>query len=146
MHPYSTNITNRIIKTPKMYFLDTGLCSYLTRWTTSEPLMNGAMDGAIFETYVVAGILKSYLHNGKEPLMYFYRDNNQSEIDVILEENGTLYPIEIKKTANPQTSNHKYFSQINKLNRKVGLGAIICLQPERIALNRDVISIPVWEI
>ena len=146
LHPYSPNITSRIIKTPKMYFLDTGLCSYLTRWTTPESLMSGAMDGAIFETYVVGEILKTYLHNGKEPAMYLYRDTNQNEIDIIIEENGILYPIEIKKTANPQASDYKHFNQIVKLNKKVGLGAIICLQAERIALNRDVVSIPVWEI
>jgi predicted AAA+ superfamily ATPase len=146
LRPYLPNITNRIIKTPKMYFLDTGLCSYLTRWNTPESLMTGAMDGAIFETYVIGEIIKSYFHNGKEPIIYLYRDTNQNEIDIIIEENGTLYPIEIKKTANPQALDYKYFSQLGKLNKKIGLGAIICLQAQRIALNRNVISIPVWEI
>ncbi|MDR2395879.1 MAG: ATP-binding protein [Endomicrobium sp.] len=146
LRPYSPNITNRIIKTPKMYFLDTGLCSYLTRWNTPESLMSGAMDGAILETHVIGETLKSYLHNGKEPLMYLYRDTDQKEIDLVIEENGTLYPIEIKKTTNPQLSDCKYFNQLNKLNKKVGLGAIICLQPERIPLNRNIVSIPVWEI
>jgi predicted AAA+ superfamily ATPase len=146
LHPYSPNITNRIIKTPKMYFLDTGLCSYLTRWNTPESLMSGAMDGAMLETYIVGEILKSYLHNGKEPIMYLYRDVDQKEIDIVIEENGTLYPIEIKKTANPQPFDYKYFTQINKLKKKVGMGAIICLQPERIPLSREVVSIPVWEI
>jgi predicted AAA+ superfamily ATPase len=146
LRPYLPNITNRIIKTPKMYFLDTGLCSYLTRWNTPESLMTGAMDGAIFETYVIGEIIKSYFHNGKEPIIYLYRDTNQNEIDIVIEENGTLYPIKIKKTANPQVLDYKYFSQLGKLNKKIGLGAIICLQAQRIALNRNVISIPVWEI
>ncbi|MDR1417674.1 MAG: ATP-binding protein [Endomicrobium sp.] len=146
LRPYSPNITNRIIKTPKMYFLDTGLCSYLTRWSTPESLMSGAMDGAILETYVIGEILKSYFHNGKEPVMYLYRDTDQKEIDLVIEENGTLYPIEIKKTANPQLSDCTHFNQLNNLNKKVGLGSIICLQPEHIPLNRNIVSIPVWEI
>jgi predicted AAA+ superfamily ATPase len=146
LRPYFPNVTKRIIKTPKIYFLDTGLCSYLTRWTSPESLMSGAMDGAILETYAVSEILKSYLHNGKEPLMYFYRDADQKEIDILLEENGTLYPIEIKKTAGPQENYCANFKLINKLNKKAGLGAIICLQPERIPINKNVVSIPVWEI
>jgi predicted AAA+ superfamily ATPase len=108
--------------------------------------MSGAMDGAILETYAVSEILKSYLHNGKEPLMYFYRDADQKEIDILLEENGTLYPVEIKKTASPQENYCANFKLISKLNKKAGLGAIICLQPERIPINRNVVSIPVWEI
>ena len=146
LHPYSPNITKRIIKTPKMYFLDTGLCAYLTKWLTPESLMKGAMAGTILETYVVGEILKSYLHNGEEPLMYMYRDANQNEIDVVLEQNGTLYPIEIKKTANPSASDCKSFKELDKLKKKVGLGAIICLQDERIALSRNAVSIPVWEV
>jgi predicted AAA+ superfamily ATPase len=146
LHPYSPNITNRIIKTPKMYFLDTGLAAYMTKWLTPESLMNGAIAGAILETYVVGEILKSYLHNGKEPLMYLYRDANQNEIDIVLEQDGTLYPIEIKKTANPGLSGYRSFDLLRKLQKKVGVGAIVCLQPERIPLSREVVSIPIWEI
>ena len=146
LRPYSPNITNRIIKTPKMYFLDTGLCSYLIKWLTPESLMNGAMSGAIFETYAIGEILKSYLHNGREPAMYLYRDANQNEIDIVLEENGTLHPIEIKKTSNPGLSDYKSFKELSKLQKKVGLGAVICLKPERLPLSRDVVSIPIWEI
>ena len=146
LHTYSPNITKRIIKTPKMYFLDTGLCAYLTKWLTHESLMNGAMAGAVLETYVVTEILKSYLHNGKEPAIYFYRDANQNEVDVVIEENGTLYPIEIKKTANPGLNDYKSFSVLTKLQKKVGLGAVLCLKPDRIPLSREVVSIPVWEI
>ncbi|GHV54530.1 ATPase [Synergistales bacterium] len=146
MRPYSPNITNRIIKTPKMYFLDTGLAAYMTKWLTPESLMNGAVAGAMLETYVVGEILKSYSHNGKEPLMYLYRDANQNEVDVVLEQDGALYPIEIKKTANPGLNDCKSFCSLPKLQKKVGLGAIICLQPERIPLSREVVSIPVWEV
>ncbi|GHS85098.1 ATPase [Synergistales bacterium] len=146
MRPYSPNITKRIIKTPKMYFLDTGLAAYMTKWLTPESLMSGAAAGAMLETYVVGEILKSYLHNGKEPSMYLYRDANQNEVDIVLEQDGTLYPIEIKKTANPGLNDCKSFGSLQKLQKKVGLGAIICLKPERIPLSREVVSIPVWEI
>ena len=146
LHPYSPNITKRIIKTPKMYFLDTGLCAYLTKWLTPDSLMMGAMAGSILETYAVGEILKSYLHNGREPAMYFYRDANQNEVDVVLEENGTLYPIEIKKTASPGLNDYKSFRELEKLKKKVGLGALLCLKRERIPLSREVVSIPVWEI
>ncbi|MDR1267922.1 MAG: ATP-binding protein [Planctomycetaceae bacterium] len=146
LHTYSPNITKRIIKTQKMYFLDTGLVAYLTKWLTPETLMNGAMAGAILETYVLGEILKSYFHNGKEPSLFLYRDTDQNEIDIVLEQNGTLYPIEIKKTANPGLNDYKNFNLLTKLKKKVGLGAVICLQQERMALSREVVSIPVWEI
>ena len=146
LHPYSPNITKRMIKTPKMYFLDTGLCAYLTKWLTPESLMMGAMSGAILETYAFGEILKSYLHNGREIAAYFYRDTNQQEIDIILEEDGTLYPIEIKKTASPGFSDYKSFKELEKLNKKIGLGAVLCLKGERMALSREAVSIPVWEI
>ena len=146
LRPYSPNITNRIIKTPKMYFLDTGLCSYLTKWLTPETLMNGAMAGAILETYVVGEILKSYLHNGMEPAMWMYRDTNQNEVDVVLEQNGTLYPIEVKKTMNPGLGDCKGFKELNRLQKKVGTGAVLCLKGERLAISREAVSIPIWEI
>ncbi|MDR0465171.1 MAG: ATP-binding protein [Treponema sp.] len=146
LRPYSPNLTNRIIKTPKMYFLDTGLCAYLTKWLTPESLMSGAMSGAILETYVVGEILKSYLHNGLEPAIWMYRDANQNEVDIVLEQNGTLYPIEIKKSMNPCTNDCKSFNELYKLKKKVGLGAVLCLKNERIAISREAVSIPVWEI
>lgn len=146
LHPYSPNVTKRIIKMPKIYFLDTGLCSYLLKWLTPESLMMGAMAGAMFETYAVGEILKSYLHNGREPAIYLYRDKNQCEIDLVLEENGTLYPVEIKKTANPGFDDFHNFREVKKLGKKTGPGAVICLKPERIPLNREVVSMPVWEI
>jgi len=146
LRPYSPNITKRIIKTPKMYFLDTGLCAYLTKWLTPESLMNGAMSGAILETYAVGEILKSYFHSGVEPAMWLYRDANQNEVDIVLEQNGILYPIEIKKSMNPSIGDCKAFNELHKLQKKVGLGAILCLKPGRMAISREAVSIPVWEI
>jgi predicted AAA+ superfamily ATPase len=146
LQPYFPNITKRLIKTPKIYFLDTGLCCFLTKWNTPDSLMNGAMAGFMLETYVLAEILKSYHHNGKTPAIFFYRDKDQKEIDFLLEENGTLYPIEIKRTANPTLKDCNNFKLLEKMNKQVGLGAILCLQPERFPLSREVVSIPVWEI
>ncbi|MDR0303021.1 MAG: ATP-binding protein [Treponema sp.] len=146
LRPYSPNVTKRIIKTPKMYFLDTGLAAYLTKWPNAQTLMNGAMAGAILETYAIGEILKSYFHNGKEPYMWLYRDKHQNEVDIVIEEAGTLYPIEIKKTANPGIGDYTGFKELVKLKKKVGLGAVLCLKPERITLSRAVVSVPIWEI
>ncbi len=145
LRPYYNNITKRMIKTPKVYFLDTGLCAYLTDWETPKTLESGAMSGAILETYVVGEILKSYWHSGKYPHIYFYRDTDQKEVDCLIEKNGTLYPIEIKKTATP--ANLKInFDFLLKLQKPVADGAVLCLRPEIISLPKGILSIPIWEI
>ncbi len=146
LEPYYNNITKRIIKTPKLYFLDTGLCCFLTGWNTVETLRDGAMAGAMLETYVFCEILKSYWNNGKMPFIYFYRDTNQKEIDFLIEENGTLYPIEVKKTATPSLTTTKSFSVLNTLNKKIGTGAVMCLRENDIPLSRDVLVVPVWYV
>jgi len=146
LKPYSPNVTKRIIKTPKMYFLDTGLCAYLCRWEAPDTLYAGAMDGAILETYCLGEILKSYWHNGINPLIYFYRDTDQKEIDFVIEKNMTLYPVEVKKTAMPGEADIKHFSIIKKLGKKSGTGAVLCLSQNRTPINREAVSIPVWEI
>jgi predicted AAA+ superfamily ATPase len=146
LQPYSPNVTGRIIKTPKVYFLDTGLCAYLCRWETPETLYAGAMDGAILETWCFGEILKSYWHNGIDPLIYFYRDTDQKEIDFVIEKNMTLYPVEVKKTAMPGGSDIRHFGALKKLGKKTGTGAVLCLSQDRIPINRDAVSIPVWEI
>jgi len=146
LHPYSLNVTSRIIKTPKVYFLDTGLCAYLCRWETPETLYSGAMDGAILETWCFGEILKSYWHNGIDPLIYFYRDTDQKEIDFVIEKNMTLYPIEVKKTAAPGEADIKNFSVLKKLGKKIGTGAVLCLGKDRLPINREAVSIPVWEV
>ena len=143
LQPYSNNITNRIVKTPKVYFMDTGLACYLTGWKTPETLETGAMNGAFFETYVVSEIIKSYWHNGKNPNIYFYRDKDKKEIDILLEENGTLYPIEVKKKANPTPDDIKAFNLLNKFNMRIGSGAVICMAQTYIPLTKEVNVIPV---
>ena len=144
LQPYFSNLNKRIVKTPKVYFLDTGLCSYLTNWQTPDTLESGAMSGAMFETYVIDEILKSYVHNAKKPNIYYYRDKDKKEIDVIIEKNGKLYPIEIKKTANPDKSMLKHFSVIPE--EKKGEGAIICLCQNDFPIRENVNVVPVWYV
>ena len=141
MQPYYSNLNNRIVKTPKIYFLDTGLCSYLTNWNNPKVLESGAMSGAIFETFVVSEIIKSYNHNIKEPNIYYYRDKDKREIDVIIEKNGKLYPIEIKKSSNPDKSAIKNFAVIP--DDKAAEGAVICLANEDYPITKSVNAIPI---
>lgn len=141
LQPYFSNINKRIVKTPKIYFMDTGLCSYLTNWDNSQVLESGAMSGAIFETYVVSEIIKSYAHNIKEPNIYYYRDKDKREIDVIIERNGKLYPIEIKKSSNPDKSAIKNFSVISEDN--LGNGAVVCLAKEDYPITKNINAIPI---
>ena len=143
LQPYHNNITKRIIKTPKLYFLDTGLCSYLTQWPTAASLEAGAMSGAILETYMFSEILKSYWHNGKTPHFYYYRDTDQKEVDLIIETGEALYPIEFKKTANPFKTASKHFHVLEKLGKKVGHGAVVCFVEKAVPLSREVTAIPV---
>ena len=143
--PYHSNINKRIVKTPKVYFLDTGLCAYLSGWYSSEQLYLGAMSGAILETFVISEIIKSYRNNGHDTSMRlsFYRDKEQREIDLIIEENGTLYPIEIKKTTNPSSKDCTAFSVLAKENKKVGDGAVICSCDGVIFLDKNIRAIPI---
>lgn len=143
LQPYYNNITSRAIKTPKLYFLDTGLCCYLTGWDNAQTLETGAMCGAIFETYVVSEILKSYWHNGKQVQLYFYRDKEKKEIDILIEKDGKLYPIEIKKSANPTTRDVKNFSVLDSISKPKGHGAVICFSNNYLPLTKDISIIPV---
>ena len=127
LEPYYNNIMKRAVKTPKVYFLDTGLAAYLTKWKTSEVLESGTMAGSFFENYVIVEIIKSYNNSGElRPPVYFYRDKEKREIDLIIEQNGKLYPIEIKKTANPTKNMIENF-KVLEMVKEVGEGAIICM-------------------
>lgn len=141
LQPYYTNLGNRIVKTPKIYFLDTGLCSYLTNWDNPQVLESGAMSGVIFETFVISEVIKSYTHNAKEPNIYYYRDKEKKEIDLIIEKNGKLFPIEIKKATNPDKKAIKNFSVIP--DDIIGEGAVICLANEDYPITRNINAIPV---
>lgn len=139
LEPYYRNITKRMTKMPKIYFLDTGLCSYLTGWSSPEVIEKGAMNGAFFETFVVSEILKSYRHNGERPLIYWYRDTQQKEIDLLIERDGKLHPIEIKLTSNPNKSMLKHFNILDNQ----GYGGLICMRESDIPLTEDVSAIPI---
>ncbi|MDP1613226.1 MAG: ATP-binding protein [Sulfuritalea sp.] len=142
LQPYHSNLTKRLVKAPKLYFLDTGLAAYLTRWPNAASLEAGAMSGALLETWAVGEILKSYRHNGLEAPLSFYRDADQQEIDLIVESADALYPIEIKKTASPSHNAKRHFTVLDKLNKSVGPGAVICFVERDIPLSRDVTAIP----
>lgn len=142
LRPYSNNITKRLVKTPKMYFMDTGLAAYLCRWPNAETLENGAMNGAFFETYVVTEILKSYYNAGKRPDLYYYRDIDGKEIDLLKVEGDDVYPIEIKKSKNPSNPD-KNLSVLSKLKINMKPALIICMADELLPLNRDVWFCPV---
>lgn len=146
LHPYSNNLLKRLVKTPKLYFYDTGLICYLTKWSSAETLESGAMNGAILENYVVAEIMKTYLNSGKEPYLYYYRDKDAKEIDIVIEHDGVLNPIEIKKTSNPGTELVKAFEALDKASTPRSKGAVICMKPELGAIDRDNYIVPVWMI
>jgi len=145
LRPYSNNLTNRAVKTPKLYFLDTGLAAYLTRWNTTEVLKDGAMAGAFFESFVVSEILKSYYNKGElDPPLYFYRDKDKKEIDLLIEKDNTLYPIEIKKHADPSVKDIAVFSVLDKLgNVKRGPGGVVCLYDNLVTLKGEDRVIPI---
>lgn len=146
LHPYSNNLLKRLVKTPKLYFYDTGLVCHLTRWSSAEVLESGAMNGAILENYVVAEIAKTYMNSGKEPYMYYYRDKDAREIDIILEHDGILNPIEIKKTSNPGTELTKVFALLDKASVPRGKGAVVCMKPGVGVIDRENYVVPVWVI
>jgi hypothetical protein len=143
LEPYHTNLTKRLVKSPKLYFLDTGLCAYLTEWSSPETLEAGAMAGPIFETWVMGELLKSYWHNGIQPPFYHYRDTHQREIDLLIVRDGTVYPIEIKRTASPNRGDIKHFPVIEKLGLKIGAGGVICLTEQSLPLSDTTNVIPV---
>lgn len=143
LHPYSNNVLKRTVKTSKLYFYDTGLVCYLTKWSSAETAMNGAMNGALLENYVVSEIQKSYQNAGKEAYLYYYRDKDAKEIDLLMEGDGQLYPIEIKKSATPEKKMMSNFSVIEKSPLRRGTGAVICTAEKLGAFDRDNLIIPV---
>lgn len=144
LQPYHNNINSRVIKTPKVYFMDTGLVCYLTGWNAPQTLENCAMSGELLETYVISEIVKSWWHNGKQPNIYYYRDKDRRGIDVILEENGVLYPIEIKKKSNPNAGDIKAFDAIETvLKQKRGHGAVLCMARTHLPITAEVDAVPI---
>ncbi|MDR3195930.1 MAG: ATP-binding protein [Endomicrobium sp.] len=145
LQPYFRNVVKRLIKTPKLYFMDTGLAAYLAGWTTPESLEAGISSGAFFETFAISEIIKSYNHNGLTPNLYYYRDNNKNEIDLLINQDGQFYPIEIKKTATPKEDDIKAFKAFSKME-KVAFGNLICLADKSKPLNENATAISIWDI
>jgi len=143
LEPYFSNTTKRLVKTPKLYFLDTGLCTYLTEWSTPETLEAEAMAGPILETWIMAELLKSWWHNGLRAPFYYYRDKDQKEIDLLIIKDGSIYPIEFKKTASPGKHSVRHFNVLQKLNMPVASGGVICLMEQPLPLTENIMSIPV---
>jgi len=146
LRPYSNNLLKRTVKTPKMYFFDTGLVAYLTKYSSPEILMNGAINGAILENYTVAEIRKTWLNSAKECLMHYYRDKDTNEIDMVVEADGELHPLEIKKSTNPGTELASAFKVLDKGSVPRGAGAILCLREEVSAIDRSTFILPIWMI
>lgn len=146
LRPYSNNLLKRTIKTPKLYFFDTGLVAYLTRYSSPEILANGAINGAILENYVVSEIRKTYHNNAKDCLMWYYRDKDSNEIDMVIESDGELHPFEIKRSVNPPSELISAFAVLDKGSVPRGKGAVICMRPELSAVNAENFIVPVWMI
>lgn len=146
LHPFSNNLLKRTIKVPKLYFFDTGLVAILTKHSTKETLMNDSINGAILENYVVNEIRKTYFNVCKEPSLYYYRDIDKNEIDLCLEQNGIIYPMEIKKTSNPNEHMCSSFKLLDKSSYKRGMGAIICAKDMLMPLDKNTLIVPIWLI
>ena len=146
LRPYSNNLLKRTVRTPKMYFFDTGLAAYLTKYSSPEILMNGAINRAILENYTVAEIRKTWLNSARECLMHYYRDRDTNEIDMVIEADGELHPLEIKKSTNPGTELASAFKVLDKGSVPRGTGAILCLREEMSAIDRNTFILPIWMI
>lgn len=143
LEPYSNNVLKRTVSTPKLYFYDSGIVCYLTRWSSPETAMEGAMSGALLENYTVAEIIKTYQNAGQEPFLSYYRDKDAREIDLILERDGKLFPIEIKKMASPPKKLTKVFDLIDKSPLQRGTGAILCMADQLGAFDQNNLIVPI---
>ncbi len=158
VQPYSNNILKRVTKMPLMHFLDTGLCAYLLKWGNAEILERGAMSGAFFESYVFSEIYKSWQNAGKVPPVYYYRDKDRKEIDLLIYQDGTLYPIESKKAASPGKESVKHFkvlapltepekfNQLAQLKTNIGTGSVVCMANDLLPIDKNNWYVPAWLI
>lgn len=143
LHPYSNHQLKRVIKAPKLYFFDSGLVCYLSKWSSAETAESGAMNGALLENYVVSELMKSYYNAAKTPYLYYYRDKDTKEIDVVIEADGKVMPIEIKKTASPDARLVKIFGVLDKGTLSRGIGSILCMKEELSAIDSGNLIIPI---
>lgn len=143
LEPYYNNELKRMIKTPKLYFCDTGLCAFLSSWTSRDTLLNGAASGHYLENYVVSEMLRNSSYGEKKVNLNFYRDTNQKEIDLVLEMEGQLHPFEIKRAASPDPKAIRAFSLLAKSGKEIGSGGIICMAAKPFPINADNNLVPV---
>ena len=142
LKPYENNALKRLVKMPKLYFCDTALCAYLSMWLSPETLMHGAASGCYYENYVVMELVKNYAYSKIKANLSYYRDSNAKEIDVFIEENDTIHPIEIKKSANPDIRETKKYLLLDKASLKRGNGGIVCMCEEVVPIDQDNCFIP----
>lgn len=142
LQPYSNNELKRLSKTPKLYFCDTGLCAYLSMWLTPNTLMNGAASGHYYENYVVMELVKNYAYAKSKANVTYYRDSNAKEIDILVEENNIIHPLEVKKSANPDKREVKKYALIEKTTLVRGNGGIVCMCEEPLPIDGDNCFIP----
>ena len=146
LHPYSNNLLKRTIKSPKLYFYDSGLAAHLTRWSSVHTLMNGAQSGAFLENFVISEIMKGWHNCGLRPALHYYRNKDNKEIDVLWETDGTVYPLEIKKTSTPDLRLAKVFKTLEKSGKIIGSGGIVCMYDDFIPLDKNCFIIPVRSV
>ncbi|MCD4824645.1 MAG: ATP-binding protein [Phycisphaerae bacterium] len=149
IEPYFSNLTKRMVKAPKLYFLDTGLAAYLTQWSSPQTLEAGAASGAFFETWVITEIIKSYWHSGKVAPIYYYRDSDQKEIDLLIVQDGMVYPVEIKKTSAPTKKDVRHFSVLKnakKIKMPIGPGAVLCMSQTPMPITETIQAFNVSQI
>ena len=158
IQPYHNNVLKRTTKMPLMHFIDTGLCAYLLKWGSPQTLEAGPMSSAFFESWVCSEIFKSYINAGKEPPLYYYRDKDKREIDLLIYQDGTLYPIEIKKSASPGSGAVKHFTVLDPVTQperfsglaqyktEIGNGAVVCMANDLRPVDQKNWYVPVWVI
>jgi len=142
LRPFHSNVTKRLVKTPKLYFLDTGLCAYLCEWTSPETLAAGAMSGPIFETWVVTEVIKSWWHRMRTPSLFFYRDRDAREIDLLFVQDRTLFPVEIKRSASPHSRWIRAFGALERFEEERGPGAVFSLVSQALPLSAQDTALP----
>jgi predicted AAA+ superfamily ATPase len=155
---YSNNLIKRLSKQPILHFLDTGLAAHLAGWDSPVALERGAFGGQIFETYAFGEIYKGFVNAGRKPPLYFFRTNDKKEIDLLMERDGVLFPIEIKKSAHPNSSDTKSFSVLDPVastdlpaelmvfKREIGTGSVICMADDTYPINKSAWALPVWAL
>ena len=158
VEPYSANIIKRLSKRPVMHFTDTGLAAHLAGWSDAKTLERGAYAGHIFESYAFGEIYRSYTNAGKRAQLRFFRTNDKHEIDLLLERDGVLYPIEVKKTALPSRKDAREFSALRPLECdestaeataqpcRPGVGTVICMSSDTYPLHENAWAFPVWAL